>query len=735
MGSMKRSVSLFLLFWVVISPVFAQFDGMQKLSPLVRKALTAAPYGTKKPVRCAKGSICAFIRVDGDGEEVFKANGCRPLAKFGDIYIADIPLASLPALAASQAVQRIEAGERCAVHIDTTVFVTGAGKVHAGTSLPQAYTGKGVVMGVQDIGFDLTHPNFYNSDCTEYRIKRFWDQLSSDASDAGLYVGADYRNCADILNYAHSRDGLVQTHGTHTLGIAAGSGFDTVFRGVAYESDICIVSNAVTEDTVFIDEEDIYKYTSATDALGFKYIFDYAAEVGKPCVISFSEGSHQDFSGEDMLYYETLEQMVGPGRIIVASAGNEGDRKTYLHKPAGQESAGTFFGYSDRQVYFKLRSADVFNLCLTLYGSGGLTYPVNIKSADVLTAENGRAELSFNFNGADVKFNISGYPSCYDSNVMAYEVLAESSVPFGYALPLSAEITGNDADVELFYGAGALTTNALRPDLCAGESSHSIYSPGSAPAVICVGATSYRPGMVNINGVWCGAGIGRDGVRGYYSSVGPTVDGRIKPEVMAPGTNVVSSFSHFFMENGATDYNRERQVATSWFNSTAYPWNMESGTSMSTPVVGGIIALWLEANPTLSPDDIRGILSRTCNTQNCQGERPDNYNGYGEIDAYRGLLDVLGLTGIEEISSFMPEGVEIRLHGDGSLRFSFASAPCRPVPVSIYSATGQLCATHTLPAGSQQSAVDVTMLKPGVYAVQVNGAGDANTGSVLVRRR
>lgn len=733
---MKRNVVLFLLFWVVISSSFASFDGIHKLSPFVRKAMTGMKSDTKKKAASAsKGNICAFVRVCGEAEKLFNANGCRTLAQFGDIYIVDIPIAGLQTLAADDAVQRIEAGERCAVHIDTTALVTGVGKVHKGMSLQQAYTGKGVVMGVQDIGFDLTHPNFYNSSCTEYRIKRFWDQLSTDVSDAGLYVGADYRNGADILKYARSRDGLVQTHGTHTLGIAAGSGYDTVFRGVAYESDICIVSNAVTDDIEFIDDEDLYKYTSATDALGFKYIFDYATEVGKPCVISFSEGSHQGFSDEDVLFYEVLGQMVGPGRILVASAGNEGDMKTYLRKPAGKESSGTFFGYSDSSVYFKLRSADVFYLCLTVYGEGGHTCPVKIKSSDVVAAENGEMELSLNFNGADIKLTISGYPSCYDNSVMAYEVLAESSIPFGSSLPLSAEITGSDADVELFYGSGALTTNELRPDLCGGEKSHSIYSPGSAPAVICVGATSYRPGMVNTNGVWVGAGIGRDGVRGYYSSAGPTMDGRIKPEVMAPGTNVASSFSHFFMENGAADYHRDRQVATSLYNGTTYPWNMDSGTSMSTPVVGGIIALWLEANPTLSPEDIRGILARTCNTQNCTDVRPDNYNGYGEIDAYKGLLDVLGLSGIDEISTFVPKDVEIVPRNDGSLCFSFASAPANPVHVKIFSTAGQLCASHTLPAGMQEVTLKDTKLKSGVYVVQVCATEPENVGSMLIRIR
>ena len=64
---------------------------------------------------------------------------------------------------------------------------------------------------------------------------------------------------------------------------------------------------------------------------------------------------------------------------------------------------------------------------------------------------------------------------------------------------------------------------------------------------------------------------------------------------------------------------------------------------MSCPFATGTIALWLQANPTLSPDDIKEIFSRTA-IQDQEGETyPNSRWGWGKIDAYKGLLDVLGL--------------------------------------------------------------------------------------------
>ena len=82
---------------------------------------------------------------------------------------------------------------------------------------------------------------------------------------------------------------------------------------------------------------------------------------------------------------------------------------------------------------------------------------------------------------------------------------------------------------------------------------------------------------------------------------------------------------------------------------------------MSTPAVAGIIALWLQANPHLTPQDVLGVMERTSRSCGDYGEKTPWYCGYGMIDAYSGLLDVLGMTNIEGLSREQSNRWDVRV--------------------------------------------------------------------------
>jgi len=697
-----------LLFW---SSLTAASLDVSKLSPMLRR-LARQQAVTRTSI---DRQVCAFVKTDGEAGDLLARYGCTPLSRKGNVCIAFVPTSSIAPLSCERGVLRIEAELDKQLLMDSTALHVNATPAYAGANLPQAFTGKGVVMGIMDVGFDLTHPNFYDSTVSDYRIKALWDQLSIDTIGSSLPVGRDYVGRDALLAYAHSRDGLTQGHGSHTLGIAAGSGADSRYRGMAYESDICLVSNAVSDDFALIDSADIYKYTYAMDALGFQYIFDYADAHGQPCVISFSEGSSQDFRGDDMLYYEYLDSLVGPGRIIVASAGNDGWKRIYIHKQRGQGQAGSFAASWYGTLAYALRSRDEFALRFVAYGSESDT--LTISSREMLDATaTGMTTRHATLLGEDYAFDITGYPCCYDSTYNAYEVSATGPTHIGMGTLLSVAVVGAEADVELFNLSGELSSNDLDPNLCQGDGTHSILSPGSAPSVICAGATSYRTQLTNYLGAVKDNDWGTGGERAGYTSIGPTFDGRTKPDVLAPGSNVISSYNSYYMENNPQADALTWDVEHFDFWGRTYAWHVETGTSMSSPVVGGIIALWLEANPKLTPQDVLGVISRTSKALDVGTGEKDNYDGYGQIDAYAGLLDVLGLSGIRAIDS---RHTASRTWLTGStLHVDLGQVADKPFTARLFDVSGRLLHTLHFDAGQQQYSASVS-LPDGLLIVQL----------------
>jgi len=121
----------------------------------------------------------------------------------------------------------------------------------------------------------------------------------------------------------------------------------------------------------------------------------------------------------------------------------------------------------------------------------------------------------------------------------------------------------------------------------------------------------------------------------YFSSRGPTADGRIKPEVCAVGVDVTSAEAE-----------------------TGNGYIPHSGTSMSTPHVAGVAALMLEYNPNLAPLEVREILMDTAMDRGRAG--PDNDYGWGVVDSMSALL--LSLPQQHDIKvglPFIPEYIKI----------------------------------------------------------------------------
>ncbi len=196
-----------------------------------------------------------------------------------NIATASIPVNKLRDIIQLNGISYVQIAEKAERSLDVARNRTKVDRVHQKYQLPQSYFGKDVVIGIIDIGFDYTHPNFYDvSGTNNYRIKRVWEQsATSGTPPSGYTYGRELTTQTAIINA--QRDRVDESHGTHVAGIAAGAGggVNTTYMGVAPQSDLVFVSTQLTNVSI---------------ADGIQYIINYANSVNKPCVINMSLGGH-----------------------------------------------------------------------------------------------------------------------------------------------------------------------------------------------------------------------------------------------------------------------------------------------------------------------------------------------------------------------------------------------------------------------------------------------------------
>jgi subtilisin family serine protease len=189
------------------------------------------------------------------------------------------------------------------------------------------YTGKDVVVGLIDAGFDYTHVTLFDTTGNNYRVKKIWEQKKPGVPPSQFFYGNELVNTSDM--FMAKTDAYGFSHGTHVAGIAGGSGFgsdgnNSRFRGMAYESDLVLVGITPTE----------YSWTSTglSDIIdAISYIFSYAAVNGKPAVANLSWGCSIGPHDGSSLFSQACDNLTGTGKIFVCSGGNNGQNKVHFN--------------------------------------------------------------------------------------------------------------------------------------------------------------------------------------------------------------------------------------------------------------------------------------------------------------------------------------------------------------------------------------------------------------------
>ena len=680
---------------------------------------------TKNPKGGGSVTALATLAIPCDAGTFFQRHGGRLIDSIGRIYIVDIPLRAVAPLADNDTLGRLEAERMPRPAMDVTPGQVNATGIYSGTGLPQAFTGAGVAAGVFDAYYDFTHPAFLDGN-GETRVKYYYDCQWPNGD--GTY-GHALQDAAEIAALEHSQYTRNGIHGTHVAGIMAGSAVDG-FTGMAPGADLYLAD--FNSDREQFSNPDAA--TSATAVLGFKRIFDQTAADGKPCVVNFSSGESIIFTSQRVLEGEALQALTGPGRIIVSSAGNDGTRACYFEKGAADYQAGTgiengLFGGQiididlitpgDQYVRF-----DFMGMGLT---GGGIEGTIAFHTDSIEDTGN---HFTVTVTMGEIALDVT-HSTQQDPRGTVYHI--HGTMPNAVYLLLCGATVLLTSDSPAWMYSDIAYSPFLNvdgvPQYSFAQPGHSITWPAVLPGIIAVGATGYKNTVVNIDGQTYDGLVSfapdAPGQRAKFSSCGPTFDGRTKPDVVAPGMNIISAYNSFY-----NDLDGIRNCLTHTVSSgdRTHYYLAESGTSMASPVVAGVIALWLQAKPDLTPAQALEVIRRTATHPDATMSYPNNEYGHGQIDAYRGLLEVLELpVSIPDLSREQPQGVTFRVEGN-ILHADFGDNPPSRILFNIYTLDGRLVLTQ-----DGKNGVDMTSFRGGVYAVQLITDSQATTGSTLIR--
>lgn len=558
-------------------------------------------------------------------------------ARIGDIVSFRVDARYLDRVASLPGLNYVELAGVLRQSLDKVVRATHADSVQQGINLPQTYTGRNVIIGVVDFGLEYAHPMFYDTALVATRILAAWDQykLSGPAPSAFGY-GTEYGTSGELLAAGADtlENGFRDTHGTHVAGIAGGGGAGTPYRGIAFDANFLFAS-------ILVDG------ASALDAL--LWMHDRAQQEQKRLVVNMSWGqilADTDTDGSS-IFAQALDLLSDQGMMLVASNGNFGGYHFHVQNAFNVDTMRTRIGFANLGISVGQR--------IMLWGEPGLAF-----SATLTVRNTGNAILAeLPWSSTNLALPCTDTLLVIGADTVHVSVVAEAAHPITGRpyMRFDASKTSNTLRVDLNISATTGTVhawNALWTDntfdwynagfqagmsgYIAGNDEYAVREPATANSVLAVGAYSaeYQSG----GGWWVGGSLGA------FSSKGPTLDGRLKPEISAPGVNVMSSI------NSANTVGWPPQ-ATVEFQGDMYGFSRGTGTSMSAPAVTGIAALLLEAMPFATPTEIKQAIMDNARTDQYTGVIPPQGSytwGMGKVNAYHTVVDMLGVASVGENS-------------------------------------------------------------------------------------
>ena len=549
-------------------------------------------------------------------------------AIIGSIISCRIPLHLFKEGFSYPGIEYIEVAEKIVPELDKAIEDIRADLVHKGIDLPQPYTGKNVLIGVVDWGFDYTHPMFYDTTLSYSRIMAAWDQVKTIGTPPPGFSHGAYYSDPTQLEAAHSDTFSIihDYHGTHVAGIAGGSGAGTKYRGVGFESEF-LYSQMRTD------------LSSSVDA--FQWMYNVSQATGKRLVINNSWGGYRTSPLDGTsLVSQAIDGFSDLGVVFVVSGANNGNINFHLKKTFNQDSVKTRIGGFDY-----VNDQELWGQTISMWGEQGNPFSVKLRILSDTNSIAGESNLIYTDTSPAFidTFLIIG------TDTVFYNFITDAAHPLNGRPQMTLNVQSKNQSLKkilyaeaesgtvhfwntrlTIYGGGNWGNSFTAPIAghVNGDKNYGIGHPGVTTSVIT--AAAHQTGFHLTS----------------FSSYGPRMDDFMKPDISAPGQDIISSFNSYAVEN----VNPTAQVT---FHGRTYEFIPLSGTSMSAPMVTGVVSLILEANPTLTAAEVKDIVLSSARNDGLTGNiGPEGNNrwGHGKLDALNAIIQsITGGTAVGNI--------------------------------------------------------------------------------------
>ncbi|MEM9052345.1 MAG: S8/S53 family peptidase [Bacteroidota bacterium] len=643
----------------------------------------------------------------------------------GDVASIRIPVTNIHALQKAEFVDFIEFTlAKPEMLADQMIINNNIHPIHSGANpLPQSYLGDDVILGIVDSGIELDHPDFQHEDGST-RVLFLWDHRQDE--DDPFRVPEPYGygqewNSEDIDMDIDGHEPFSFGHGSNVAGIAAGNANATgELLGVAPNADLIVVQTNFT----------LPNWTS-TIADAVEFIFEKADELGKPAVVNLSLGTYggsKDGLDAASLRIDELVQEQ-PGRVVVSAAGNSHswDPWHLAYDVPQSDTAFTWITYNTNSLIGEpaafidlwADSSDFYNTQYTI-GADLATPTFSFEGyAGWRNVEENLETLIIDtiFNGSTILAIVETWcgqrGDQYNLQVVVREAFSDQyKWRFATTGGGTFDVWAREAFSMSTIESENLPSVSEYPDMVNYEMPDNLKamvgSWNCSDHVITVANYTNRNTWVNV----LGETVTVEDVVGEIassSSQGPTRDNRQKPDIAATGSRTFAAtdldWLNSQLENGA--YDNVYQGGWHYIN---------GGTSMASPVVSGVAALYLQRDPTATYMDIKTAIIENAIADEFTGALPGLRWGHGKLNGFATLTEPFGVTSTEfvaingQINIFPnPSNGEITILNDQSNLVSF----------DLYDLSGRLVESVNLRDISGGNVnVSLNGVADGIYVVQ-----------------